>query len=206
MKLTMRLLTAALCTAMFGALCTRPGFKFTGTGFSISPDIRVDTILGGAVEYNGRGLFGITLVGRSTGDSLECDTLPAGLFFIARSNEVQSIILLKRHVVWFGRNDTAVSLWGFCCNSDLDAPASEDRFDFGKITDNAKMNQLIDLVADKDISGALSTVQFAVWDITDDNRLSQSYIDIIRALPPDTMPLPAAPAPDLGPRLKAGRH
>jgi hypothetical protein len=189
---------------VFAAGCLKPGFNFNGAAFSINSDMRLDTLNGAAYTYNGRGLFSIGLVGRSLGDSVEYDTLPAGLFFMAVSDQVQNIVLLKRHIIRFGLADTSFSVWGFCCNSSLDAPGGEDGFTVGAVTANAKLNQLIDILADRDVSAALVSVQLAVWEIVDRNRLPQSYIEQFEALPPDTAAPRRLPDPDLGRRLKAG--
>jgi len=207
MKYSTRILLPLALLLLLGPGCLKPrGFQFTGEPFTLNPDIRIDTMNGRMYGYNGRGLFCVGIIGRSVGDSVEYDTLPAGLFIMAESSDVQNIILLKPHSIRVGLVDTSFSIWGFCCNSGLAAPGEEDRLTFGRISDNPRMRQLIGLVADKDISNALPTVQLAVWDITDNNRLSRSYIDAINALPPDTTPPRQPLGPGLGLRIKAERR
>lgn len=164
-------------------------FEPKGTAFQLNPAISVARLDAYTPYANPRGLFQLGLYCRSTGDTV-CDTLVAGLFFIPRSKSVQAIIILKPHIIRVGPADTILPIGGFCCHSGRDAPDSGDLFEIGPVTNNSKFEQLIELVRDKDITYNLSMVQMAVWDITDNNRLSQTYIDQINALPPDTTEQP----------------
>jgi len=174
-------------------------FKPTGTPFTLGSSITVTSFNGEPPGWDPRGLFALGLTIRSaTGDTV-LDTLPAGLFLVPGSNEVQNIILLKPFIIRALPGDTAWTIAGFCCNSGLHAPGGEDGFDFGPVTDNALFEQLIGIVADKDYTSALVTVQQAVWDITDNGRLSQTWVDQLNALPPDTT---NAPVPVPGPTVR----
>jgi hypothetical protein len=68
------------------------------------------------------------------------------------------------------------------------SPDRGDTFDLGPTTDDPELNQLVDLVRDKDISagGAMWMVQRAVYLVTDSTGLTQAYIDSINALPDET--------------------
>ena len=170
-------------------------FTPSGTSFTLSPDITLAGIDGEGPGYDPNGVFQLGLTARSNTDTTTCDTLIAGLFLVPESDAVQNIILLKPRVLLVGPADTTYTIGGFCCNGSLDAPEAGNRFDLGPVTDNSLFRQLIGLVSDKDITYGGFVVQEAVWDITDNNRLSQTYIDEINQLPPDTSRAPT-PTPD----------
>ncbi|MEO0073384.1 MAG: hypothetical protein ABIK43_01815 [candidate division WOR-3 bacterium] len=177
-------------------------FEPKGTAFHLNPAISVTKVDAYTPYVNPRGLFQLGLYCRATGDTV-CDTLVAGLFFVPKSKGVQAIIILKPHIIRVGATDTIVPIGGFCCHSGRSAPDSGDLFEIGPVTNNSKFEQLIGLVRDKDITYDLSLVQMAVWDITDNNRLSQTYIDQINALPPDTSEHPLSFQPESGRMLKS---
>lgn len=188
----MRALSVLSLSVLLLAGCNLFGpreFEPKGTVFQLNPAISVTKVDAYTPYCDPRGLFQIGLYCHSNGDTV-CDTLVAGLFFVPRSKQVQTIIILKPRIIRVGAADTIVPIGGFCCHSGRDAPDSGDLFEIGPVTNNDKFEQLIELVRDKDITYGLSMVQMAVWDITDNNRLSQTYIDQIRALPPDTTERP----------------
>lgn len=110
-------------------------------------------------------------------------TFPGGLIFISESDEVQNGILVQERVIVIPPTTTQrIALGLDCANGGRHAPAEEDLYRFGPVTDNPELLELIGLLADKDIS-QFST-QFAVWEITDFGGLTDETRAEIEALPP----------------------
>jgi hypothetical protein len=162
-------------------------FEPTGTQFNINSDIEVVSITGNPdLSPNGPFTMGMTVVSKTT--NVETDVLPAGLLLKRRVNNTQHMLLLKPHPVAAETTGCVVLLGTFCCNKNRASPDVGDTFDIGPVTDNADLKQLVDLVADKDISSGTDMwmVQRAVYLVTDSTGLTQAYIDSINALPADT--------------------
>lgn len=110
-------------------------------------------------------------------------TLPGGLLFISESDTVQNGVLIQERVIVIPPSTTQRIAIGLdCANAGRDAPAEEDLYRFGPVTDNPELLELVGLLADKDIS-QFST-QFAVWEITDFGGLTAETRAEIAALPP----------------------
>jgi hypothetical protein len=162
-------------------------FEPTGTQFNINPDINVVSITGDPdVHKLGPMTVAIKMVSRTS--SVESDVLPAGLLLRRRNNLTQHLLFLKDHPVAAGTSTTKTLLGTFCCNKHRDIPDVGDTFDFGPITDNTELQQIVSLVKNKDVSRAtdMAMVQHAVQMVTDSTGLTQAYIDSINALPADT--------------------
>jgi len=157
-----------------------------GTTFTFNPSIAVSRVDGNFSSFNPNGVYQLSLYARSLSGVVEEDTLVAGLFLVAESSSVQHMLFVKPCAISVGTIDTVIALGCFCCNSGRDVPESVDTYDIGPVTDNANLQQIIDIVRDKDITLGLYTVQEAVWQVTDSGELTQDMINHLNALPPDT--------------------
>jgi hypothetical protein len=183
-------LIAAVAAVIIG--CNPFGTKDTefsphGTTFALNPQISLSRIDGYAPGYDPLGLFQLSIHVRSVSGSVETDTLVAGLFFTSDDDAVQHMLVVKQHVITVGPADTIITIGCFCCNSGLHAPDSADTYEVGPVTDNSRLIQIIDILRDKDVSAGLFTVQQAVWQVTDEGKLTQDMIDQLNALPADTL-------------------
>ena len=157
-----------------------------GTTFTLNPSIAVSRVDGNSSSFNPNGVFQLSLYARSLSGVVEEDTLVAGLLLVSKSSSVQHMLFVKPCVISVGPTDTVIPLGCFCCNSGRHAPESVDTYDIGPVTDNAQLQQVIDIVRDKDITLGLYLVQEAVWQVTDSGELTQDMINQLNALPPDT--------------------
>jgi hypothetical protein len=159
-------------------------FEPTGSTFNLNSSIRVISITGNVnFSPNGPLTLGMTIASKSS--SIETDVLPAGLLFKRRKNDMQHMLLLKRHAVTTGTGNKTELLGCFCCNEHRPSPDEGDTFDIGPITDDAGLLQIANLVRDKDISRGqdMWMVQHAVYLVTDSTGITQAYVDSINALP-----------------------
>lgn len=166
-------------------LFNEPGdYEPEGTPFTLNPSVTLVRIVGSAPEWNPNGWA--TIGFEVSGDSAAwVETLPGGLFFAAKDDEVQNIILLKRHIIRGLPRDTVLPIGGFCVNLSRSVPGEDDTFELGPVTENEDFRRLVAAVADRDISYCL-WLQTAVWEVSEQGRLSGHWLDSIAALPPDT--------------------
>jgi len=184
------LLRGAVALALLFVACDllpTDEFEPTGSQFNVNSNISVVSITGNPdLSPNGTFTLGMTIVSKTS--STESDVLPAGLLLKRRVNNTQHMLLLKPHAI-AATTDTTVALLGtFCCNENRPSPDLGDTFDIGPKTDNTGLNQIVNLVQDKDISNGTNMwmVQRAVYMVTNGDTLTQAYIDSISALPADT--------------------
>jgi hypothetical protein len=162
-------------------------FEPTGSEFGINSNINVISITGNPdLSPNGPITLGMTIVSKTS--SVETDVLPAGLLFKRQVNNTQHMLLLKPHPIAAGTSNSVAILGTFCCNESRPSPDIGDTFDIGPKTDNDGLNQIVNLVQDKDISSGTNMwmVQRAVYMVTNGDSLTQAYVDSIDALPADT--------------------
>jgi hypothetical protein len=180
---------AALALALLFLACDMlptDEFEPTGTQFSINSDINVISITGNPdLSPNGPFTIGLTIVSRTLG--IETDVLPAGLLLKRRVNNTQHMLLLKPHAITADTTNSVALLGTFCCNENRPSPDAGDTFDIGPKTDNSDLQQIVNLVENKDISNGSNMwmVQRAVYLVTDSTGLTQAYIDSLNALPPE---------------------
>ncbi len=189
LKITSALLrlcaTALLLLAACDNLFPPTDFEPTGTPFSLNPGINTIAITGNRRVFSDRGLYTVELICQTTSTSPLHDTLPGGLLFTSTRNSTQHVVVLKDHFITANPARTSVVVGVFCCNRYRQIPTEADTFRLGPLTDNPELQQLAQLVKNKDISQNLGMVQRAVWTITDSTGLPQAYIDSINALPPE---------------------
>ncbi len=176
----------ALAAALFLACDFFPGpgdLEPSGTPFYLNGGIELVHIRGDDHGFPATGTFPAVFRARAAGAATAYDTLPAGLLFSSRSSQTQHFVLLKPHAITAAPAGTDNLVGAFCCNEFRNIPRSGDTFDLGPVTDNTGLDDIIDLVAGKDISGALWMVQRAVWMVTDSTGLDQVYRDSLAALP-----------------------
>lgn len=184
------LLRGALALAVLLVACDMlPSDEFepTGTQFNINSSIKVVSLTGNPdVSPSGPFTMGMTIVSKTS--SVETDVLPAGLLLERRVNDTQHMLLLKPHAISAATTNSVALLGAFCCNKFRASPDAGDTFDIGPVTDNSELQQLVDLVRDKDISDGsdMWMVQRAVYLVTDSTGLTQAYVDSINALPDET--------------------
>lgn len=182
------LLLLALAGLLLPTACDFPfltdDFEPSGTPFYLNPGLTVELITGKDQGFPANGTYPMNVVLAATAPA--DDTLPAGLLFRTRRNHVQHMLVLKPHAVSALPGGAANEVGVFCCNELRHIPRSGDTFDLGPVTDNAGLNEIIALVRDKDISGAVWTVQRAIWLVTDSTGLNGFYRDSLAALPDET--------------------
>jgi hypothetical protein len=160
-------------------------FEPSGTPFYLATGITAEVITGKDAGFPDTGVYPLKVVLSSSSGTLT-DELPAGLLFRSTQNQVQHMLVLKDHAVTATEAGTANEVGVFCCNELRHIPRSGDTFELGPVTDNAGLQEIASLVRDKDISGALWTVQRAVWMVTDSTGLNSFYRDSLAALPDET--------------------
>jgi hypothetical protein len=173
----------ALLLACDGLFPGPDDFEPSGATFYLNQHIDVVGITGKDQGFPGTGTYPVDFHARSDNAGTESDTLPAGLIFSSTSNLTQHLVLLKPHPVTAQPAGTRNELGAFCCNEFREMPRSNDTFGIGPLTDNTGLNEIIGLVRNKDIAGALWMVQRAVWMVTDSTGLDQVYRDSLAALP-----------------------
>lgn len=185
MKRTIIVAAAALLVAGCSLLNDQPAdYEPEGTPFTLNPAVTLVRVTGSAPGWDPNGWTTIGFEIR--GDTVAwVETLPGGLFFVARSKEIQNILLLKPRVIRGLPNDTVLAVGGFCVNLSRHVPGDEDTFDIGPVTGNDDFRRLITAVADKDIRFC-AWLQNAVWEVSEEGRLSGYWLDSIANLPPDT--------------------
>jgi hypothetical protein len=161
-------------------------FKPKGTPFALNPDIQVTSIVGSDTGYSRFGNYPLEIHGLSQTGNQATDTLVGGLFLVSLDIQTQHIVIIKPQVVSFGAAETSLVIGGFCCNPELDAPEAEDDFEIGPVTDNADLQKIVDICADRDVTYSGFTVQMAVWQVTDGDGLTAAMEDSLRDLPPDS--------------------
>jgi len=161
-------------------------FEPSGTPFNLNPQIDVLSIAGKDAGFPNSGTYPLNFEAETGGAGPEHDTLPPGLLFRSKSNQVQHMLMLKPHPVAVGTKSDDIELGVFCCNEFRHIPRSNDSFELGPVSDNAELMEIASLVDGKDMSGALWTVQRAVWMVTDSTGLNQVYRDSLAALPDET--------------------
>src|SRR5690606_1896742 len=77
------------------------------------------------------------------------------------------------------------NLGAYCLNSGRTPALPGDVFEFGPVTQNSALNELMELVKNKRIDNVTTsaTVQAALWNITDGNGLTDGDKQAIAALP-----------------------
>jgi hypothetical protein len=186
---TLALRGAAAVVLLLSACDMLPTDEFepTGTQFAIQSDISVVSITGDP-DLSDMGPMSLAFNAVSRTSGTESDVLPAGLLMVRRSSQTQHLLLLKDQPVTAGAVTTQTLLGAFCCNKYRNLPDAADTFDLGPMTDNSELQQIVDIVKDKDISdyNDMWMVQRAVQLVTDSTGLNQAYLDSLNALPADT--------------------
>jgi hypothetical protein len=179
----------ALVALLFVGACDLLGlldeFQPTGTPFSIDSNIEVISITGSKRHFSDSGQVTIDFKARSRSSGTEDDILPGGLFLTSGLERVQHVILLKSHYLEVGSEVTLRVVGSFCCNERSRTPDDGDSLELGPITDNPDLQDLVELVRDRDISQNLGLVERAVYMVTDSTGLTQAYRDSISGLPPE---------------------
>lgn len=162
-------------------------FEPTGNTFAINSNINVVSITGDP-DLSDMGPMTMAFNAVSRTSSTETDVLSAGLLLVRRNNQTQHLLLLKDQPVTAAAVTTKTLLGSFCCNKHRDIPDAGDTFDLGPTTDNTGLQQIVEIVRNKDVSNAtdMFMVQRAVQMVTDSTGLTQAYIDSLNALPSST--------------------
>ena len=179
----------ALVVLLFAGACDLLGlidqFQPTGTPFNINSNIEVISITGSKRHFSDSGQVTIDFKARSRSSGTEDDILPGGLFLTSGPDRVQHVVLLKSHYLEVGSEATLRVVGTFCCNERNRTPDDADTLQLGPITDNSDLQDLVELVRDRDISQNLGLVERAVYMVTDSTGLTQAYRDSISNLPPE---------------------
>ncbi len=160
-------------------------FEPTGTPFNLNSDIEVISITGSKRHFSDSGQVTVDFQAKSKSSGAEDDVLPGGLFLTSGIERVQHVILLKSHHLEVGTETTLRIVGTFCCNERDRTPDDSDTLQLGPITDNSDLQDLVELVRDRDISQNLGLVERAVYMVTDSTGLTQAYRDSISDLPPE---------------------
>jgi hypothetical protein len=113
-------------------------------------------------------------------------SMPAGLVFVAQQNVVQNGMLLQPESITVPAGQTlTVPLFLYSINLSRNVSAPEDTFSLGPITQDTALREVLQLVANKDLSEPLdaASVQNAVWHVTDGDGLTANDRSTISAIP-----------------------
>ncbi|MCL2298615.1 MAG: hypothetical protein FWC27_00515, partial [Firmicutes bacterium] len=146
-----------------------------GTGSYVNLCIELDNRTDGPVEF----------------------TFPIGLIFVSDSGETQNGLLLEKAAFTcpprteeerqLGENPCVIELHAYCLNLGRHATQDGDIYRIGPVTSNTRLLELLSLLAGKQITPTdWGSVQNVVWDITEDDGLTQADRDFINSLPAAT--------------------
>ncbi len=137
--------------------------------------------------YRGSGeLVRVCLGFTNTTNETITVTIPKGLIIIAVSDETQNGLVIKVEAFEIPAGETVYySLGAYCLNSGRTPALAGDVFELGPVTENAELNELMELLENKRIDNveAGGMIQAALWDITDGNGLTDFYRQAIAKLP-----------------------
>src|SRR5690606_35755099 len=113
-------------------------------------------------------------------------TIPKGLIIISTDDKTQNGLVIKVETIEIPANAAVdFNLGAYCLNSGRTPALPGDVFEFGPVTQNSALNELMELVKNKRIDNvtASATIQAALWNITDGNGLTNGDKQAIAALP-----------------------
>lgn len=97
--------------------------------------------------------------------------IPEGTYFQAPSNDEQNLLIPQSDYFLLQANQAkSVTLNGFCTNASKKAPDKNGIFKLSSYTANAKMPKLLTYLKGKKFNN--STLQDAIWSLTDDHQVS----------------------------------
>jgi hypothetical protein len=179
------LLAALLGLVMTGSLCEEVvperewerGFfrPIGGKPYQFPEDLTIVTFVGYEDEI-ATSFLPLRLHVRNTSSQRVTDVMPEGLAFRPRVFEYQFMMLLQQFTITVPPDaDTVILLPTYCCNEDLDEPDEDGAYQFDIQVWERELNELFDLVRDKDLSGdlAVDIAQEALFEITDGEGLTE---------------------------------
>ena len=112
-------------------------------------------------------------------------TFPPGIVLISKSNEVQNGTQVQPIVVPVrAGSDTTVVLELYCVNLTRHATAPGDEYTLGVVSDNAGLREIVNILANKVIDeSSVSTVQDAIWEVSDGDGLTSVTRTDLQSLP-----------------------
>ena len=200
MKHASRLLSLLVLTAAFvllaGSACEKstPERAWERTMFepvdanqkpySLPGDITIDSLYG-ADDDIPESYTPLYMVVTNAGSGNKTVTFPTGLVFDPGSIEYQYMMLLKDFTFTAapGLNDSIlVPTYG--CNEDLSSPDDESHYVLAGIEWDKETEELFNIVANKTlVDSASDLAQDALYEITDDEGLTDSTRAALKALP-----------------------
>lgn len=156
-----------------------------GRYWDMPSDVSVGAILGWEDEiYN--SLLPLVMTVRSNTGARRSVTMPAGLCFRPRDPYYQYMILLQDFTFTVPPDDTTILLPTWCANEELDEPDDESFYSIDLQAWDSELKELYDLLKDKTIHDSLvdlDMLQDALWEITDEEGLTDSTRAWLKELP-----------------------
>ncbi|HDQ98995.1 MAG TPA: hypothetical protein ENN51_01720 [candidate division WOR-3 bacterium] len=156
-----------------------------GREWNLPADLRVNSIIGWEDEIP-TAVFPLLLSLRNDARVRRSLTMPAGLCFRPRDPEFSYMMLLQDFTFSVPPDDTTVLLPTWVANEDLDEPDDESVYDINLVAYDREITELLDLLRDKTIHDTLvdlDMLQDALWEITDEEGLTDSTRAWLRELP-----------------------
>ncbi len=177
------IVTLLMLAGCEGMLPRSDDFEPTGSEFNLNNNLLLVSLTGMDEGFPSTGTYPLLVRLKSRNQNYITDTLPAGLLFRSVKRRVQHVICLKPHIVAAGPTEQELMIGVFCCNERREMPRSADTFELGPLTNNPGLQEIVNLIRNKDISEKLWLVQRAVWMVTDSTGLTPAYRDSLSALP-----------------------
>lgn len=113
-------------------------------------------------------------------------TFPKGLIIISMETETQNGLVIQVETIEIPADQTVYySLGAYCLNSERNPAFVTDVFEFGPVTQNAKLKELMTMVANKRLDNieTRGVLQAALWNITDGDGLTDFDRQYISSIP-----------------------
>ena len=109
--------------------------------------------------------------------------LPCGTVLVSQTPGVQNGLLLQRTVLPLAPGATRTfPLFSFCANEERTPSHANARYVLGPVTDDEDVQELCELLADKDLGENGADVQDLLWHITEASGLTDDDRALIRAM------------------------
>src|SRR3972149_1234054 len=130
-----------------------------------------------SIEAHGAGLGAVSLELSLRVNREVSIVIPAGLVFLASSDAVQNMVIVRREVVHLtpDRRTVTVSLSASCANMKRTTPGKKDTFRLGSYTTSADLSRLLASPHFEHLD--FRERQFAIWTVTD-NPAPSEYVGI----------------------------
>jgi len=154
----------------------------TGTSFALPQGVAVKGTIAGAASDTcvpAQTLGSGTVVNpcftlqNSTGSTITL-TFPSGLIFISSDLGVQNGLVINTVVVVLPPGPTTILVPLYCVNLTRHGSSATDLFQLGPVSDDPVLKEIITILSGKNLAGHEFDVQFAIWEYTDGDGLTDA--------------------------------